>query len=90
VSQLIGIGLPLSLGPMNFLEKAGKPLLVIQGEHDQFGALEDVQRLVQSAGAKARLIVIPGADHFFNTKLDSFEESLTAALGKSPFSEIPL
>jgi alpha/beta superfamily hydrolase len=87
VSRLIGIGMPLALGSMDFLKQAGKPLLVIQGEHDEFAALGAVQDLVRSAGAEARLVVIPGADHYFNGRLDSLEESLAAALGEPPFSE---
>ncbi|MCI0658723.1 MAG: alpha/beta fold hydrolase [Acidobacteria bacterium] len=86
VSRLIGIGVPLALGPMDFLKGIDKPLLVIQGDQDQFGALPDVQRLVRTVGSSSRLILIRGADHYFNGKLDQLEESLAAALAEKPFS----
>jgi alpha/beta superfamily hydrolase len=89
VQRLIGIGVPLALGPMDFLKGIDKPLLVIQGEQDEFAALPDVQRLIRDAGPLARLIVIPGADHYFNDKLDTLEETLATALGEAPFSETP-
>jgi uncharacterized protein len=86
VSRLIGIGVPLALGRMDYLNGSAKPLLVIQGDQDQFGALQDVQDLVRSLGATARLIAIPGADHFFSGMLDRLEDSLATALGEEPFS----
>jgi alpha/beta superfamily hydrolase len=86
VSRLIGIGVPLELGPMDFLKGIGKPVLVIQGDRDQFGPLPDVQRLVRTVGPSLQLILIPGADHFFNGKLDQLEESLATALEEKPFS----
>ena len=89
VSRLIGIGVPLALGSMDFLEGIGKPMLVIQGSQDEFGALPEVEHLVRAVGQLARLIVIPGADHYFNGMLDRLEESLIAALGAEPFSETP-
>ena len=86
VNRLIGIGVPLALGPMDFLLGIGKPLLLIQGEQDQFAPLPDVQRLIRALGPSARLILIPGADHYFNGTLDPLEEDLTAALVEKPFS----
>jgi len=89
VASLIGIGVPLALGPMGFLRGIEKPLLVIQGDQDEFGALPVVERLIQQAGPLARLMVIPGADHYFNGKLDQLEESLATALRERPLSGTP-
>jgi alpha/beta superfamily hydrolase len=86
VARLIGIGVPLTLGPMDFLKKIEKPLLVIQGDRDEFGALPALQRLIEEIGPGSRLLVIPGADHFFKGKLDELEESLAAALVELRFS----
>jgi len=89
VASLIGIGVPLALGPMDFLRGSEKPLLVIQGDQDEFGALPVVKRLIQQAGPLSRLMVIPGADHYFNGKLDRLEESLATALRERPLSGTP-
>ncbi|MCI0567962.1 MAG: alpha/beta fold hydrolase [Acidobacteria bacterium] len=89
VSRLIGIGVPLALGPIDFLMGIGKPLLLIQGEQDPFAPLPDVQRLIRTLGSSSRLILIPGADHYFNGKLDQLEESLATALMEAPFSGTP-
>jgi len=82
VDRLLGIGIPIALGPFDFLKGLGKPLLVLQGERDEFGPLPALERLVKELGGSARLIPIPGADHFFSGELGRLEESLYAALAE--------
>ena len=80
VDSLIGIGMPLSLGSFDFLVQAGKPLLAVQGEWDEYGDAGDLERLILLLGAPSKLVVVAGGDHRFTGRLDSFEESLAAAL----------
>ena len=86
VDQLIGIGMPIALGPFDFLRGIGKPLLVVQGEWDEFGATADLARLVGDLGSPSRLVVVPGADHLFGGKLEDLEESLHSALVQANLS----
>src|SRR5919109_4031795 len=63
VAFLIGIGTPLEKYDFTFLAACRKPLLLVHGEHDEFG---DVERLRQLASelekrTNVRLVVIPGA-----------------------------
>jgi alpha/beta superfamily hydrolase len=82
VSSLIGIGMPLALGSFDFLVEAGKPLLAIQGERDEFGGPRELEALIGLLGSRSKLVVITGADHLFTGSLDRFEESLEAELGR--------
>ena len=57
VRRLVGIGMPVGLGPFDFLKKIEKPLLVLQGSEDSFGPLPSVRRLVQEIARR-----FPGAE----------------------------
>lgn len=78
VQYLIGIGTPLDKYDFNFLESCRKPLLLVHGEQDEFG---DVDRLRQLAAelekrTQVRLVVIPGAGHFFENSLDELKSAV--------------
>jgi uncharacterized protein len=80
VDRLVGIGLPVSMAAFDFLKRIPKRLLLIQGSEDEIGPRPAVERLVREIGERARLILIPGADHLFTGQLGRLEESLAAAL----------
>jgi alpha/beta superfamily hydrolase len=80
IDALIGIGMPLILGSFDFLVEAGRPLLAIQGERDEYGAPQNLERLIESLGPPSKLVVIAGANHCFEGRLDAYEISLHEAL----------
>jgi alpha/beta superfamily hydrolase len=47
------------------------PRLFVQGEDDEFGGGERIAALVQPLPEPKRLVIVPGADHFFTAKLDA-------------------
>jgi uncharacterized protein len=81
VSELVGIALPVSLWPFDFLKAIHKPLIVIQGSEDIFGPLPPLKRLLEDIGEGARLVVLRGADHFLNSDLERLEETLYLEMG---------
>jgi hypothetical protein len=46
VAFLIGIGTPLEKYDFSFLAQCRKPLLLVHGEHDEFGDVERLRELV--------------------------------------------
>jgi alpha/beta superfamily hydrolase len=72
VANLIGIGTPLQKYDFGFLASCRKPLLLVHGEHDEFGDVEQLRAFVLELelNAPVRLVVIPGAGHFFDDQLD--------------------
>jgi uncharacterized protein len=79
VRYLIGIGTPLNKYDFDFLQACRKPLLLVHGEHDEYGAAEDVKKLAADLEqhTHVRLVIIPGAAHFFDNKLDELKLAIT-------------
>lgn len=75
VAYVIGIGVPLKKYDFSFLASCRKPLLLVHGEHDEFGDVETLRELVAEfeAMVPVRLEVIPGAGHFFDVHLDELK-----------------
>jgi alpha/beta superfamily hydrolase len=78
VSFLIGIGTPLDKYDFDFLAESRKPLLLVHGENDEFGDVEELRRLVAEleTNVPVRLVVIPGAGHFFDDHLDELKRAI--------------
>jgi len=79
VAYLIGIGTPLEMYDFTFLASCRKPLLLIHGEHDQYGDVERLRGLVAELekSVAVTLVVIPGAGHFFDNELDQLKSTIT-------------
>ena len=79
VAYLIGIGMPLEKYDFSFLASCRKPLLLVHGEHDEFGDVEHLRKFVAELekSVPVRLVVIPGAGHFFDDQLDQLKRTIT-------------
>ena len=79
VEYLIGIGTPLDKYDFSFLSQCRKPLLLVHGEHDEFGDVERLRKLAADLekNTTVRLVVIPGAGHFFEGGLDELKLAIT-------------
>lgn len=79
VEYLIGIGSPLDKYDFNFLAECRKPLLLVHGERDEYGDVERLRKLVAELekNTTVRLVVVPGAGHFFDAGLDELKRAIT-------------
>ena len=79
VEYLIGIGTPLEKYDFNFLAECRKPLLLVHGEHDEYGDVERLRKLAAdlAKNTTVRLVVVPGAGHFFDGGLDELKHAIT-------------
>ena len=79
VEYLISIGTPLDKYDFSFLSQCHKPLLLVHGEHDEFGDVERLRKLAAELekNTTVRLVVIPGAGHFFEGGLDELKHAIT-------------
>jgi alpha/beta superfamily hydrolase len=79
VGYLIGIGTPLEKYDFSFLAACRKPLLLVHGEHDEFGDVDELRKLVADLekSVPVKLVVIPGAGHFFDDQLDDLKRAIT-------------
>jgi len=79
VAYLIGIGTPLEMYDFSFLTACRKPLLLVHGEHDEYGGVERLRELVADLekSVPVKLVVVPGAGHFFEGHLDELKRAIT-------------
>jgi uncharacterized protein len=79
VAFLIGIGTPLKNYDFSFLAACRKPLLLVHGEHDEFGNVEQLRKMVAELeqSMPVRLVVVSGAGHFFDNQLDELKRAIT-------------
>jgi alpha/beta superfamily hydrolase len=84
VKNLISIGTPVDKYDFSFLESCRKPILLVHGERDEFGNVDRLRQLVERVAAKTmvELVVIAGADHFFEGHLDELKRAITTWIEK--------
>jgi hypothetical protein len=76
VRAFIAAGTPVSKHDFGELAGCARAKLFIQGEHDEFGRVEDLQRLFAQLSPPKRLVIIRGTDHFFEGRLDELGRAL--------------
>ena len=88
VRAVIGVGTPV--GPVvadsevprtytfDFLRDCPKPKLFVSGARDQFGPRSKLEALVASAPDPKKLVIIEGADHFFEGSLRELRDAIEA------------
>jgi len=80
IKAVFALGLPTQAGGHNyhyrFLHDAPLPKLFLSGDSDAFGPAPQLKEIVAAAADPKRLILIPGADHFFTHHLEPMQQSL--------------
>ena len=87
IERMILLGVPVDRNvddrSFDHLARLPAPLLIIQGERDQYGSPEGVARLVERLRplGPVEAKIVPGADHFFTGHLAPLEAALRQGLG---------
>ena len=97
VRALIGVGTPVApvaadteeprVYTYDFLPTCAKPKLLVSGARDQFGPRAKLEALVASLAEPKKLVVIEGADHFFEGRLRELREAIEAWVREAVSSE---
>ena len=86
VRAAFALGLPLSLAAETSpLVAVRQPRLFVQGELDAFGPGESLRALVEPLPPPRELVVIPGADHFFDGHLDALQGAVAGWAERRPW-----
>jgi alpha/beta superfamily hydrolase len=88
VRALMGLGLPVdAIGDrvydFEFLRDCVKPKLFVSGDRDQFGPRTKLERLVNDLPEPKKLVIVEGADHFFEGRLRELRDSLESWIKES-------
>lgn len=78
-ARLISIGTPVDkYGDYDFLTAVRKPILFVHGDNDEFGAVENVRRLVEQVkkNVDAELVVFDNCGHFFDRHLSQLRDTV--------------
>jgi alpha/beta superfamily hydrolase len=74
---LVYAGVPVSKYDFSSKVPCTRPKLVIQGELDQFGQPREVEPFFAALDEPKEMIIIPGADHFFEGRLDEMSDAVS-------------
>ncbi|HWF38383.1 MAG TPA: alpha/beta family hydrolase [Candidatus Acidoferrales bacterium] len=83
VTTLIGLGMPVDTSDLSYLRDCAKPKLIIQGGNDQFGSRLNIEALFGTLTEPKRLVIVEGADHFFQGKLNEVAAAIDAWVEES-------
>lgn len=76
VVRLISIGTPVDkYGDYEFLTAVRKPILFVHGDQDEFGAVDNVRKLVEQIPT-AELKVFENCGHFFDEHLNELRQAV--------------
>jgi alpha/beta superfamily hydrolase len=83
VQAAIAMGLPVApIGDRSyeygFLQKCMKPKLFVSGDRDQYGPGGELVRVVLALPEPKKLVLIEGANHFFEGRLRELRETMEA------------
>ena len=76
VVAMVALGTPIHVYDYSYLAEVEKPVLVCQGEHDEFGSAEEVQEVLGGLGNHVTVIPIPDADHLFEGKMEELQQRI--------------
>ena len=88
VRAVIGLGLPVSaiddrVYDFKFLASCVKPKLFVSGDRDQFGPRVKLEVIVRSLPDPKQLVIVEGADHFFEGRLRELRDTIEAWIKES-------
>ena len=78
-ARLIMAGFPTRYHEVPGLGHCPIPRVFIHSTHDEFGAVPDLERFLETLPDPKRLVLVEAADHFFGGALDQFEAAIQGA-----------
>jgi len=76
VVALVALGTPIHVYDYSYLARAEKPVLVVQGEEDEFGSGREVVEVLGGLGDHVTAISVPGAGHLFDGHLEELQHHI--------------
>jgi len=86
LAAFVALGVPLATESGRMLPVPVVPSLFVVGEYDRFGPPEDLARFL---AGRHRMVVVPGADHFFEGQRELLGETIAEFLASLPAAARP-
>jgi alpha/beta superfamily hydrolase len=87
VAAVFALGFPArTVADDAFLDAIEAPRLFVQGERDAFGPASALAARVEGLRAPREMVVIPGADHFFEGHLDELQGTIADWARRRPWA----
>ena len=88
VKAVIGLGTPVApvdgrAYDLSCLESCSKPKLLVSGDRDQYGSRAELEKLTASLRDPKKLVMIEGADHFFEGRLREMRETIASWINEA-------
>jgi len=80
IQRVLAVGVGVDFFDMRFVAHLQKPVAFVHAENDEFGKLENLQKLASQIQAPNKLFVVPKASHLFLNHMQSLEEQLGQAI----------
>ena len=84
VHAIVALGLPTRTQNReyhySFLSHSTIPTLFLSGDRDQFAPASDLRHLAATTAEPKKLVLVPGADHFFTGQLEAMQNELAGWL----------
>jgi alpha/beta superfamily hydrolase len=77
---VLAAGLAIDLFDFGFVTRITQPKAFIQAEHDEYGALPEVEAFLRTVPEPKKLFVVPQADHLSSGRLSAFEKVAAEAV----------
>jgi len=84
VVALVGMGLPIRVYDYSYLVRTDKPVLIIQGEHDEYGSFREVEEVMGKLGDHLTIVSVPGAGHLFEGHFEALQERIREFFSTGP------
>lgn len=73
VVALVAVGTPIHVYDYQYLRETDKPVLVVQGEHDEYGTSPEVEEALGVLGSHVTVKSVAGAGHLLEGHLDELQ-----------------
>jgi alpha/beta superfamily hydrolase len=74
VVAMVAVGVPIHVYDYSYLAETDKPILVVQGELDEYGSGEEAAEVMGTLGDHVAIQRIPGAGHLLEDHLKELQE----------------
>lgn len=76
IDRVVAVGAPVDHGDWNYLANCGCPKHFVHSSNDQYGSIDNMERVFALAAEPKRIAWVEARDHFFADALDNLEECL--------------